>query len=81
MIDERNFFYYDTKHYLSNLRKSSKEKNVYSVFIFYFVMILNLGFSRKKHVSEIKNILVSHKRKISTLESNGMIWTLKLQNV
>ena len=41
--------------------------------------ISNLGFLRKKHISEIKNLLVSHKWKIFTLESNGMIWDWSLK--
>ena len=46
----------------------------YSEFISYSGMNFKLGILKKKQLSEIKNLLVSYKRKILTLESNGMIW-------
>ena len=61
--------------------KKKKKKKPYTAYLFSVLgWISNLGFLRKKkRISENKNLLLSHKRNILTLESNGMIWGWSLK--
>ena len=64
-------------------RKSNRKKNKKKPYTAHLFSILgwisSLGFLRKKCISENKNLLMSYKWKILTLESNGMVWDWSLK--